>query len=145
MGMYFTCPVCAEGCFSDRRHVCPGPPEEPLDDNLVKAQRILDDEVARRRAGLPAWSGQSVSPKAASVPPPLDLRALAAELRSALADQRDHGASSYEVAKRVRAVADLLDPSPAQPEQTPQERRQAGGQSLPSDLGRQPEAGSSNP
>ena len=34
---------------------------------------------------------------------------------------------------------------PAQPEQAPQRRRQASGQSLPSDLGRQPEAGSSNP
>ena len=74
-----------------------------------------------------------------------DLRALAAELRSALADQRDRGASSYEVAGRVLAVADLLDPSPAQPEQTPEQRRQVSGQSLPSDLGVQPEAGSSNP
>ena len=35
--------------------------------------------------------------------------ALAFELRAALADQRDRGASSHEVAGRVRAVADALE------------------------------------
>lgn len=37
------------------------------------------------------------------------LAAAAAELRSALADQRTKGASSHEVAKRVEAVADALE------------------------------------
>ena len=37
-----------------------------------------------------------------------DLAALAAELEAALVDQRDHGASAHEVAKRVRAVARVL-------------------------------------
>lgn len=107
---------------------------DPLDADLDEVQRRLDEEVARRLAGLPPWSGQSVSPKAAnalveralrpmtftvhidasSVEAALDsfkatLAAAAAELRSALADQRTKGASSHEVAKRVEAVADALE------------------------------------
>lgn len=37
-----------------------------------------------------------------------DLAALAAELEAALVDQRDHGASAHDVARRVRAVAKVL-------------------------------------
>ena len=70
--------------------------------------------MAPARAGrTPDGPGDAITiPGAASVSGSVafgpDLAALADELEAALVDQRDHGASVYEVAKRVHAVVRVL-------------------------------------
>lgn len=111
------------GAWRRQADAAPATEQSPLLRRSISAESVARD-VERLLASLGAerrWAPDGpgdVRVEAALVEAVVasfksDLSALAAELRSALIDQRDHGASMSEVAKRVRAVADLLDPQEA--------------------------------
>ena len=88
-------------------------------ERLASRVQAMTERVAGFLALAPARAGRTPDgpgdavyvgpgnvPNHASFGP--DLAALATELEAALVDQRDHGASAHEVAKRVRAVAKVL-------------------------------------
>lgn len=88
-------------------------------ERLASRVQTVAEQVAGFTALAPARAGRTPDgpgdavyvgpgnvPNHASFGP--DLAALATELEAALVDQRDHGASAHEVAKRVHAVVRVL-------------------------------------
>lgn len=139
------CEVCAASGVSPK--AASVPPPAPLS--------VADREAIARSAGVlralaGAWRRQADAAPAVEQSPLLR-QALRAER---LAVDSDELLASLGAAPRWSPdgfpavercpVCSARYPYPAQPEQTPEQRRQAGGQSLPSDLGVQPEAGSSH-
>lgn len=143
------CEVCAASGVSPK--AASVPPPAPLS--------VADREAIARSAGVlralaGAWRRQADAAPATEQSPLLR-QALRAERLAVDADEllaslgaaprwAPDGPGDFPAVERC-PVCSARYPHTAQPEQTPQERRQASGQSLPSDLGLQPEAGSSNP
>lgn len=142
------CEACAANGVSPK--AASVPPPAPLS--------VSDREAIARSAGVlralaGAWRRQAAT--AATVEQsPLLRQALRAErlavdsdelLASLGAERRwaPDGPGDFPAVERC-PVCSARYPHTAQPEQTPQQRRQAGGQASPSGLGRQPEAGSSH-
>ncbi len=143
------CEVCAASGVSPK--AASVPPPAPLS--------VADREAIARSAGVlralaGAWRRQADAAPAVEQSPLLrhsisaecvarDVERLLASLGAERRWSPD-GPGDFPAVERC-PVCSARYPYPAQPQQTPEQRRQASGQSLPSDLGRQPEAGSSNP
>lgn len=143
------CEVCAANGVSPK--AASVPPPAPLS--------VSDREAIARSAGVlralaGAWRRQADAAPAVEQSPLLrrsisaesvasDVERLLASLGAAPRWAPD-GPGDFPAVDRC-PVCSARYPHTAQPEQTPERRRQAGGQASPSDLGVQPEAGSSNP
>lgn len=143
------CEVCAANGISPK--AASVPPPAPLS--------VADHEAIARSAGVlralaGAWRRQADAAPAFEQSPLLR-QALRAERLAVDTDEllaslgaaprwAPDGPGDFPAVERC-PVCSARYPYPAQPEQTPEQRRQAGGQASPSDLGVQPEAGSSNP